>query len=391
MNHELLKEKDKGNIMASYERYDVSIVEGRGAYCWDGNGRRYLDFTSGIGVNALGYADPEWAEAVAKQAARLQHTSNLFYSEPCVLLAEQLTARTGLKKVFFSNSGAEANECAIKAARKYSFDRHGDGRYDIITLQNSFHGRTIATISATGQDNFHKYYYPFVEGFAYADAGNIPLLRSVVTESTCAIMLEVIQGEGGVIPLPLEFLLEVQAICAEKDILLIVDEVQTGVGRTGRFFAYEHFDLKPDIVTAAKGLGGGLPIGAIIFGEKCQSVFSYGDHGSTFGGNPVCCAGALVVMNRINETFLQEIRDNSAYLCEKLELIPEISEVCGMGYMIGAVVPDKEAKAVVSSCASNGLLILTAKDKIRLLPPLIITKDDIDKCMEILSKVLSSD
>jgi acetylornithine/N-succinyldiaminopimelate aminotransferase len=389
MEHELLKEKDKQSVIGSYARNDVSIVRGEGVYCFGASGKKYIDFTSGIGVNSLGYADQEWAQAVSKQAQTLQHTSNLYYSEPNTKLAGVLTARTGLKKVFFSNSGAEANECAIKAARKYSYDRYGLGRHDIITLQNSFHGRTMATISATGQDNFHKFYYPFMEGFSYTEADSILNLRNAVTESTCAIMLEVIQGEGGVIPLSTEFIKEAQAICDEKDILLIIDEIQTGIGRTGRLFAYEHFDLKPDIVTAAKGLGGGLPIGATLFGEKCEAVFSYGDHGSTFGGNPVSCVGALVVLSRINETFLREVTENSTYLIDKLNTIPEISEVSGMGYMLGAVIPGLEAAAVVSACAENGLLLLTAKDRLRFLPPLIMTKNEIDEGIVILSKVLS--
>ncbi|GHU49844.1 acetylornithine aminotransferase [Clostridia bacterium] len=388
MNYETLVQKDRDNIIGTYGRYNVGIVSGRGAECRDSIGKRYLDFTAGIGVNVLGYSDPEWAEAVAGQAAKLQHTSNLFYSEPCTLLAEQLTAKTGFSKVFFSNSGAEANEGAIKAARKYSFDKYGSDRYEIITLENSFHGRTMATITATGQDGFHRFYTPFLEGFKYVPANDIQLLRSTATEKTCAIMMEMVQGEGGVIPLSRDFVKEVRAICDEKDIILIVDEVQTGVGRTGRFLSYEYFDIKPDIATIAKGLGGGLPIGAVLFGKKCETVFSAGDHGSTFGGNPVSCAGGLVVMKRLDEAFLSGVRERASYLADRIKAIPQVREVSGLGFMLGAVIDGRSAKDVVAACVERGLLILTAKERLRMLPPLIISKAEIDEAVDILSAVL---
>ncbi|MDR3295310.1 MAG: aspartate aminotransferase family protein [Clostridiales Family XIII bacterium] len=391
MKHEELKKLDRQSILGTYARSDVSIQRGKGAVCWSEEGKRYVDFTAGIGVNALGYCDPQWVEAVAKQAATLQHASNLYYTEPCALLAEKLTAKTGLRKVFFGNSGAEANEGAIKAARKYGHEKYGVERFEIISLENSFHGRTMATVSATGQDSFHRYFDPFLDGFRHVPANDIEKLRAAVSDRTCAIMAEMVQGEGGVIPLSAPFVQEIERLCAEKDVLFIVDEVQTGIGRTGKFFAYEHFGVKPDIVTAAKGLGSGLPIGAIIFGEKCETVLAAGDHGSTFGGNPVVCAGGLVVMERIDEVFLEAVRGKAAYITEQLRKMEGVSDVGGLGLMLGVSLAEgKDAKAVVAACAEKGALFLTAKEKVRLLPPLVIGKAEIDEGLAILAETLAT-
>ncbi|MDR2132887.1 MAG: aspartate aminotransferase family protein [Clostridiales Family XIII bacterium] len=388
MKHEELKKLDQEAILGTYARSDVSIVWGRGAVCRSEDGKRYIDFTSGIGVNALGYCDPQWAEAVGRQAATLQHASNLYYTEPCALLAKRLTERTGLSKVFFCNSGAEANEGAIKAARKYALEKRGIERPEIITLENSFHGRTMATVSATGQNSFHKFFAPFLEGFVYVPAGDAEKLRGAVTENTCAVIIETVQGEGGVVALDEAFVREIAAICAERDILFIVDEVQTGIGRTGKFFAYEYFGVKPDIVTAAKALGGGLPIGAILFGEKCGAVLGAGEHGSTFGGNPVACAGGLVILDRIDEAFLAEVCRKAARIADALARMPAVKSVGGLGLMMGVALEGKNAKEVVAACAERGLLILTAKDRLRLLPPLNIGEEEIEEGLSILRSVL---
>jgi acetylornithine/N-succinyldiaminopimelate aminotransferase len=388
MKHDELKKLDQETILGTYARNDVSLVWGRGAVCRSESGRRYIDFTSGIGVNALGFCDPQWTEAVSRQASSLQHTSNLYYTEPCALLAKRLTERTGLGKVFFCNSGAEANEGAIKAARKYGFEKRGIERPEIITLENSFHGRTMATVSATGQDSFHRFFAPFLEGFVYVPANDAGKLREALTESICAVMIETVQGEGGVVALDAAFVREIAEICAERDILLIVDEVQTGVGRTGRFYAYEYFDVKPDIVTTAKALGGGLPIGAILFGEKCAAVLGPGEHGSTFGGNPVVCAGGAVILDRMDEAFLEGVRDKAARITEAILKMPGVTSVSGLGLMIGVGLADGNAKELVAACADNGLLILTAKDKLRLLPPLNIAEDEIEEGLAILRATL---
>ncbi|MDR2356016.1 MAG: aspartate aminotransferase family protein [Clostridiales Family XIII bacterium] len=390
MKHEELKKLDQDTILGTYARNDVSLVWGRGAVCRSEDGKRYIDFTSGIGVNALGFSDPQWAEAVGRQAAALQHTSNLYYTEPCALLAERLTARTGLSKVFFCNSGAEANEGAIKAARKYGFEKRGILRPEIITLENSFHGRTMATVSATGQNVFHKFFAPFLEGFAYVPADDTARLRAAVTADTCAVIIETVQGEGGVVALDAAFVRDIAALCAKRDLLFIIDEVQTGVGRTGKFYAYEHFGVRPDIVTTAKALGGGLPIGAILFGEKCDAVLGPGEHGSTFGGNPVACAGGLVILDRIDEPFLEEVRRKAAYITEALAKLPSVRSVSGLGLMIGVELAEKNAKEVVAACAKRGLLILTAKEKLRLLPPLNIGAEETEEGLFILREVLES-
>lgn len=384
-----IKEIDKEYVMNTYNRLDLLIEEGMGANCYDDNGKEYLDFGAGIGVNALGYCDIGWVSAVAKQACKLSHTSNLYYSEPCALLAQKLCERTRYSAVFFGNSGAEANECAIKLARKYSFDKYGAGRNKIITLVNSFHGRTMATLSATGQDVFHKYFNPFVEGFDYAQAGNIEDVKNKIKDGdVCAIMLEFIQGEGGVVALDKEFVLLVDALCKEKDILLIADEVQTGVGRTGRFLASEFFHVMPNITTLAKGLGGGLPIGAALCDGKLKNVLGYSMHGSTFGGNPIVCAGSLHVVEELSPQFLEDVRAKAKYLREQLSSINEIADISGIGLMVGLALKTKNAAEVVKECVKRGLIVLTAKDRVRLLPPLIITDSQIDIAVAVLKAVL---
>lgn len=382
------KERDEAFVAHTYRRFPVFLEQGSGATA-TGDGKTYLDFGSGIGVNALGYSDPEWAAAVAEQAGRLQHTSNLYYTAPAAELAELLCKLTGCKKVFFGNSGAEANEGAIKAARKYSYDKYGKGRQTIVTLCNSFHGRTVTTLAANGQASFHDFFFPFTEGFVYAKANDIADLTEKLTEDVCAVMVEPVQGEGGVHPLEPAFLRQVASLCEKRDILLVADEVQTGMGRTGKLLATEHYGVTPDIVTLAKGLGGGLPIGAVLFGEKTEQVLQYGQHGSTFGGNPVVCAGALCCLKRISEpAFLSEVAEKGSYLKMRLEELPQIDTVSGLGLMLGFTLKKGTAAEVAAKSAEAGLLLLTAKEKVRLLPPLIITKDEIDRGIAILQKVL---
>ncbi len=386
-----IQKEDQQNIMPTYGRFPVAIVRGSGAEAVDCDGKTYLDFSSGIGVNALGYSDAKWAEAVAKQAATLQHTSNLYYTKPQIELAQMLHEKTGFSKVFFANSGAEANECAIKLARKYSTDQYGEQRTKIVTLVNSFHGRTITTLAATGQDTFHHYFNPFTEGFVYAEADNMDSVRACADDSVCAVFIELVQGEGGVRPLSPEFVKELAAFCKSRDLLLMVDEVQTGIARTGKLFCYEHFGIQPDVITSAKGLGGGLPIGACLCTEALGQVLNNGMHGSTFGGNPVACAGALSILERVSEpSFLQEVEEKGAYLREKLSQMPGVSEVRGMGLMLGVVLENAQAKDVADTCVEHGLLVLTAKTLVRLLPPLNISYEEIDRGMEILEQVLCS-
>lgn len=379
---------DSENIANTYARADELLVSGKGVLCIDSNGRELIDFSSGIGVNSLGFCDDEWVKAVAGQAAALQHVSNLFYSEPQIKLAKALTGRTGMSKVFFANSGAEANECAIKTARKYGNAGSDGKRNEIVTLKNSFHGRTVATITATGQDEFHQYFYPFAEGFRYCEAGSIDELDSVVGENTCALMLEMIQGEGGVIVMDKDYVKAAAELCCQKDVLLIVDEVQTGIGRTGTFFAYEQYDIEPDMVTFAKGIGGGLPIGGVLFNEKTMDILQPGDHGTTFGGNPVVCAGALAVMNKLTPEFLCEVAAKGEYLAARLKNIPGIIDVDGLGLMMGFRVENKTPSEVVAECLAAGLMTLTAHGKVRLLPPLVIGYDMIDKGLEIIAAVV---
>lgn len=387
MNSNEIKTLDKEKIVGTYGRYDMAADHGHGARCVSADGAGYIDFTSGIGVNSLGFCDEKWVAAVTEQLGKLQHVSNLFYTEPQVKVADTLTSRTGLKKVFFGNSGAEANEAAIKTARKYGNTVKGEGANQIITLNNSFHGRTMATITATGQEHYHHFFDPFVGGFKYCDANDTAGLEKLADDSVCAIMMEMIQGEGGVVPLDREFVKAAEKICREKDILLIIDEVQTGIGRTGKLFAYEYFDVKPDIVTFAKGIGGGLPIGGTLFGEKCCDVLQPGDHGTTYGGNPVACAGALAVLERIDDDFLKEVEEKGAYMKEKILGFKGVKGVTGMGLMMGISI-EGDAAETVKKALKNGLMSLTAKDKIRLLPPLTIEYGDIDKGLAILEDAL---
>jgi len=391
MNSHEIMARDKENVLGTYSRNELCIERGLGATCYSPEGKKYIDFSSGIGVNSLGFCDPGWLKAITAQAGTLQHTSNLFYTKPCGELAELLVSRTGFKKVFFCNSGAEANEGAIKAARKYSFMKYGENRYEIITLVNSFHGRTLATITATGQDDYHKYFNPFVEGFKYAEANNLEDMESKISGKTCAVMVELVQGEGGVNTLNKEYVQAISEICKEKDILLIVDEVQTGIGRTGKLFAYEYYELKPDLVTMAKGLGSGLPIGAILFNENCEHVLQAGDHGTTFGGNPVACAGGVEILNRMDTDFLHLVSEKGKYIKAELEKIAGVNHVSGLGMKIGIALNGKEAKAVVKRCIENGLIALTAKEKIRLLPPLTITYEEIDEGLNILRHLINEE
>ncbi len=390
MDFSTLQTLDNTYVAHTYGRFPVAIKQGSGAVCTDSSGKQYLDFTAGIGVNSLGFCSPQWVEAVSKQAATLNHTSNLYYTEPGIVLAQKLCEKSGMKRVFFSNSGAEANEGAIKAARKYSFDAYGEGRYEIISLHNSFHGRTITTLAATGQAVFHTKFNPFTEGFVFAEANNIESVKALVSEKTCAVMLECIQGEGGVVPLEKEFVQAVAALCQEKDLLLIIDEVQTGLGRTGSFFSYQQFGVQPDIVSAAKGLGGGLPIGAVLFGEKTMDTMDAGTHGSTFGANPIVCAGANVVVDSLDDDFLSGVKEKSAFIFEKVAKFPHVQSVTGLGLMIGVSFDDGiTGKQVVDKCLENGVLFLTAKNKLRMLPPLTITKDEIEQGLSVLETVLT--
>ena len=388
MNKEMIRETDKKKIVSTYSRYDMAADRGKGACCYDTDGKKYIDFTAGIGVNSLGFCDDSWIGAVTAQLKKLQHASNLFYTEPQLKVAEMLTERTGMSKVFFGNSGAEANEAAIKTARKYGTTRKGNNVNKIITLENSFHGRTMATITATGQDHYHKYFTPFVDGFRYCRANDAEQLKDLVDDETCAVMMEMIQGEGGVLNLDAEFVRAAADICAQRDILFIADEVQTGIGRTGKLFAYEHFGVKPDIVTFAKGIGGGLPIGGTLMGEKCCDVLQPGDHGTTYGGNPVACAGACEVLSRIDDAFLKDVEIKGRYLKSELMKIPQVKSVSGMGLMLGVEIEGKEAAEAVKEALESGLMILTAKNKVRMLPPLTITYDELDEGIEIFKKVL---
>ncbi|MEE0957123.1 MAG: aspartate aminotransferase family protein [Ruminococcus sp.] len=382
------KEKDLQYIMHTYGRYDVALQRGKGVIAYDEDGKRYIDVSSGIGVNSLGYCDDGWVKAVSDQAATIQHMSNYFYSKQASDLAEKLCTLTGLSKACFGNSGAEANECAIKVARKYSFDKYGKGRSQIVTLKNSFHGRTVTTLSATGQDVFHNYFFPFTEGFAFAEANDFEALKNAVTDDTCAVMFEVIQGEGGVNILDKDYVRELERFCRERDILLIVDEVQTGIGRTGKLFAYEHYGIKPDLVTVAKGIGGGLPIGLCLCADKLKDVMSPSTHGTTFGANPVVCAGANYVLDTITQPgFLDAVEEKGAYLEEKLLELPKVKGVRRMGLMVGIEI-DGEAHETAAKCVANGLLIITAKSLLRMLPPLTITKAELDEAINILKSTL---
>ena len=391
MDSEKVIKRDNEYVLHTYARNPIVLEKGHGLYAEGPEGQKYLDFTSGIGVNSLGYCDMTWAEAVSGQAHKLQHTSNLYYTAPCGKLAKKLCKRTGMSKVFFGNSGAEANEGAIKAARKYSFDKYGEGRYEIISLNNSFHGRTVTTLKATGQDRFHNYFFPFTEGFDYAVANDIDDVRRKADDMTCAIMMELVQGEGGVLPLDQEFVKQVEALCREKDMLLIIDEVQTGIGRTGSLFAFQQYGIRPDVVTMAKGLGGGVPIGAVLAADTCCNVLTPGTHATTFGGTPLVCASANAVLDHVGDPkFLHEVKEKGEYLKNGILALGKdsIHGVRGMGLMLGIIVDEGKHSAFANKLIENGVLAITAgKNAVRLLPPLVISKEEMDEALAVMAKV----
>lgn len=379
-----IKEIDKQYVANTYARFPIELVSGKGSKLYDADGKEYIDMGTGIGVSVFGVGDEEWVKAVTNQLTKLQHTSNLYYSEPCALLAEHLCKRTGAKKVFFSNSGAEANECAIKAARKYAAANKGAEYYNIITLNNSFHGRTITTLAATGQDNFHKDFLPLTEGFLYADAGDLQGVEALLKENkVAAIMFETVQGEGGVVPLSHEFVSGLKKLADEYNVLLIVDEVQTGNGRTGALYGYMKYGITPDIVSTAKGIGGGLPLGATMLFEKTENVYTPGDHGSTFGGNPVATAGALNILERIDDEFLASVEKKSEYIVNELSSAEGVKGITGLGLMLG-IETEKDVNEVLLYCQQNGILPIKAKNKLRLLPPLNISFEDLEKAINVI-------
>ena len=380
----IFQEKDKTYVAGTYNRFPVEIVTGHGSEVYDDTGKRYIDMGSGIGVTSFGIADEAWVAAVTAQLGKVQHMSNLYYTQPCAELAELLCQKTGMKKVFFANSGAEANECAIKVARKYAAEKKGAEYSTIVTLENSFHGRTLTTLAATGQDHYHELFQPLTPGFVHAPANDFAALKAVAEQhKTAAVMLESVQGEGGVIALDKDFVQAVAEYCKEKDILLIMDEVQTGNGRTGKMYGYMHFDIQPDVVSTAKGLGGGLPLGACLLGEKAQNVLGFGDHGSTFGGNPVACAGAVSIVKRLDDAFLGEVSAKADYVRKALEGADGVESVSGLGLMIG-IKTKKPAGDVLKICMEKGVLCLTAKDKVRLLPALNIPMDVLKEAINII-------
>ena len=380
-------EMDNLFVANTYARFPIEIDYGKGSLLYSSDGKEYIDMGSGIGVTAFGIADEEWKDAVITQLNQVQHTSNLYYTKPCALLAKMICERTGMKKVFFGNSGAEANECAIKVARKYGANKKG-GEYNVIvTLQNSFHGRTLTTLSATGQDKFHQLFQPLTTGFVHAQANDLKSVENAVAQNkVCAIMIECVQGEGGVIALDKDFVVGIKEICEKNDLLLIVDEVQTGNGRTGELYSYMNYQITPDIFTTAKGLGGGLPIGCCVMNQKTQSVLGFGDHGSTFGGNPVSCAGAISVLDRLNDNFLKTVKEKSDYVFSKLTNAKGIESVSGKGLMIG-IKTIRPAKEVIAECIDRGVLCLSAKDKVRLLPALNIPFETLKKAIEVILTV----
>lgn len=390
MTSKELMAQDSQSVMQTYGRFPLAIDHGEGSALYSPEGKRYIDFTSGIGVNCLGYGNQPWLKAVTAQAARFQHLSNLYYSEPYICLSQQLTERTGMKRVFFANGGGEANEGAIKLCRKYSYDKYGPGRSTIITLRDSFHGRTVTTLAATGQDVFHQYFFPFTEGFQYAQANRIDSVRDLDDGTVCAVLLELVQGEGGVLPLDYDFVQEVQALCREKDWLLAVDEVQTGVGRTGSLFCFQQYNILPDVCSFAKGIGGGLPLAGIMAGPRTEHVLTPGTHATTFGGNPVCCAGALSVLEQLDDTLLTSVREKGAYLRDRISVMPGVTEVRGLGLMLGVGLSDGlKSGELVENMLEKGLLCLTAgHNTIRLLPPLVITQAEMDEGLAIMAQVL---
>ncbi|MGN1315718.1 MAG: aspartate aminotransferase family protein [Acutalibacteraceae bacterium] len=380
------KELDSKYVANTYARFPIELVSGKGSKLYDSDGKEYIDMGTGIGVSIFGVGDGKWIEAVTEQLNTLQHASNLYFTSPCAKLAEHLCNRTGAKKVFFSNSGAEANECAVKAARKYAAEKKGREYYNIITLNNSFHGRTITTLAATGQDNFHKDFLPLTEGFLYADAGDLNTVEKYIKEEKiAAIMFETVQGEGGVVPLEKDFVKGLAELGEKYDVLLIVDEVQTGNGRTGALYGYMKYGINPDIVSTAKGIGGGLPLGATMLFEKVENVYTPGTHGSTFGGNPVCCAGALSILERLDEEFLQDVEKKSAYIIESLSSCNGVKGVTGLGLMLG-IETQKDVNEVLSICRENGVLPIKAKNKLRLLPPLNISFEDLQRAVNVIKK-----
>lgn len=382
-----IKELDKEYVAGTYARFPLTIVKGKGSTVWDDEGKKYIDLSTGIAVNSFGIADGEWMAAVTKQLGSLQHMSNLYYTEPCAELAQMLCQRTGMDKVFFSNSGAEANECAIKAARKYAAEHRGAEYYNIITLKNSFHGRTVTTLAATGQDVFHHDFLPLTDGFLYAEANSIDDIKTLTESDKCAgVMIEVVQGEGGVNPLDKDYVKALAELCAEKDLLLICDEVQTGNGRSGKLYAYMNYGIQPDIVSTAKGLAGGLPLGATLLGAKVSGVFTPGTHGSTFGGNPVCCAGAISILGRIDDELLKGVRERSEFIINELSGAPGVESVTGLGLMLG-VMTSKPAAEVISGCMAKGVLVIKAKDKVRLLPALNIPMEQLKQATAVIKEV----
>lgn len=394
MTYEELKAQEELYVMQTYGRFPIALDHGKGSVLWDITGKRYVDLTSGIGVSCLGYDHPVLTQAITEQVQQLMHVSNLFMTAPMVQTAKTLVTATQMGKVFFANSGAESNEGAIKLARKYSFDKYGAGRHKIITLCNSFHGRTITTLKATGQTRFHNHFFPFTEGFDYAIAGDLDDLKSKVDDRTCAIMMELIQGEGGVLPQNPAFVKAVESLCREKDLLLIIDEVQTGIGRTGSLFCFQQYDIQPDIVTMAKGLGGGVPIGAVMASKSCCDVLTAGTHATTFGGSPMVCAAANAVLSIVNNAaFLSEVREKGAYIKEKILTFdsPLIEGVRGAGLMLGIIVPAGQHSALASKLIEQGVLVLTAgQNAIRLLPPLTITYEELDEALAIMKPVFCS-
>ena len=382
-----IKPSDKEYVASTYGRFDLEIVSGKGSYVYDEKGKEYIDMATGIAVNTFGLCDEEWINAVNEQLTRFQHVSNLYYSEPCVRLAELLAKRTGCKKTFFSNSGAEANECAIKTARKWALENKGEGYYNIITLKNSFHGRTVTTLAATGQDVFHTTFNPFTEGFLYAEANKLDTVEALVKEHKCgAIMMELVQGEGGVLALDKDFVDGVFALCKENNMLLVIDEVQTGNGRTGSLYAFQQYGICPDIVTTAKGLGGGLPIGATMFFERTENTLTAGTHGSTFGGNPVSCAGAVNIIERIDDAVLNGVKERSEYIVNELTGADGIKSISGLGLMLG-IETERDAGEIIKECMDRGVLPIKAKNKVRLLPALNIPMDTLKKAISVIKAV----
>lgn len=392
MDSKQIQAQADASLMPTYAHFDAVIVSGRGATLTGADGQIYTDFTSGIGVNCLGYGDAEWSQAVAGQAGKLQHISNLYYAPTTASFAEKITHRSGFERVFLCNSGAEANECAVKTARKYAYDCRGAGHATVITLINSFHGRSMVTLTATGQEALHpECFAPYNPGFKYVPAGDLAALEDAVDDTVCAVMLEPIQGEGGVMPMDAEYVRQVRALCDAHGLLLIFDEVQTGVGRTGKLYAWEHYGVRPDILTSAKGIGNGLPMGLCLAREAVGAGMTAGMHGSTFGGNPVACAGACVVLDKIDDALLADVARKGEYLREKLSGMKHVKEVRGMGMMLGVELDGLDAKAVAAKCVAKGLLILTAKTLLRLLPPLVITDAELDRGLAILQNVLEEE